>query len=198
MLITDIKPEQSVMAAMNNINAQRRQREAAIEKGEAEKFLKIKAAAAEAEAKRLAGVGMAAMRAAMAHGILESMHLIKASGMSESEAMQMMVTTQYLDTLKDFSNHKSMLVPPHRATKCANASAMLRRAASLSEAPPQMLAMEDEVEVEGLPKGKKGKMVRKKKKTTVKTGTALCDCDNQADQADQADPADQGAQAEQV
>ena len=111
MLITDIKPEQSVMAAMNDINAQRRRREAAIEKGEAEKSLKIKAAEAEAEAKRLAGVGMAAMCAAMAHGILESMHLIKASGMSESEAMQMMVTTQYLDTLKDFSNHKSMLVP---------------------------------------------------------------------------------------
>ena len=111
VLITDIKPEQSVMAAMNNINAQRRRREAAIEKGEAEKFLKIKAAEAEAEAKRLAGVGMAAMRAAMAQGILDSMQFIKASGMSESEAMQMMVTTQYLDTLKDFSNHKSMLVP---------------------------------------------------------------------------------------
>ena len=187
VLITDIKPEQSVMAAMNNINAQRRRREAAIEKGEAEKFLKIKAAEAEAEAKRLAGVGMAAMRAAMAQGILDSMQFIKASGMSESEAMQMMVTTQYLDTLKDFSNHKSMLVPHQWHHRAANDSAMLREAASLTDA-PQMLAMEDEEAAEGLPNGKKkGKIVRKKKRRPVKTGTALCDCDgdNQYDQADQ-------------
>ena len=203
MLITDIKPEQSVMAAMNNINAQRRRREAAIEKGEAEKFLKIKAA--EAEAKRLAGVGMAAMRAALAHGILDSMQFITASGMSESEAMQIMVTTQYLDTLKDFSNHKSMLVPHHRDANSANDSAMLREAASLSEAPPQMLAMEEVEDVEAVegPGKKKGK--RKKKKRVVKTGTALCDCDgdnidNQYDQAHQADQAeaDQVDQADQV
>ncbi|CAL1129332.1 unnamed protein product [Cladocopium goreaui] len=202
VLITDIKPEQSVMAAMNNINAQRRRREAAIEKGEAEKFLKIKAAEAEAEAKRLAGVGMAAMRAAMAHGILDSMQFITASGMSESEAMQIMVTTQYLDTLKDFSNHKSMLVPHHRDANSANDSAMLREAASLSEAPPQMLAMEEVEDVEAVegPGKKKGK--RKKKKRVVKTGTALCDCDgdnidNQYDQAHQAHQADQ-AEADQV
>ena len=138
MLITDIKPEQSVMAAMNNINAQRRRREAAIEKGEAEKFLKIKAAEAEAEAKRLAGVGMAAMRAALAHGILDSMQFITASGMSESEAMQIMVTTQYLDTLKDFSNHKSMLVPhqwkpPHEETEVAE----------IQMEPPKQLELEE-------------------------------------------------------
>ena len=113
MLITDIKPERSVLAAMNNINAQRRRREAAIEKGETEKFLKVKAAEAEAEAKRLAGVGMAAMRAAMAQGVLDSMQFIKDSGMTDAEAMQMMITTQYLDTLKDFKKHSSVLVP-HR------------------------------------------------------------------------------------
>ena len=43
VLITDIQPEQSVLNAMNEINASRRQREAAFEKGEADKLLKIKA-----------------------------------------------------------------------------------------------------------------------------------------------------------
>ena len=38
------------------------------ERSEAEKLLKIKASEADAEAKRLAGVGMANMRAAMAQG----------------------------------------------------------------------------------------------------------------------------------
>eukprot|EP00438_Fugacium_kawagutii_P029736 Skav215790 [mRNA] locus=scaffold3885:23517:24559:+ [translate_table: standard] len=113
VLITGIKPEASVAKAMNEINAQRRLREAAVEKGESEKFLKIKAAEADAEAKRLAGVGMAAMRAAMAQGISDSMHVIKDSGLADTEAMQMMVTTQYLDTLKDFSHHTSLVVP-HR------------------------------------------------------------------------------------
>ena len=43
VLITDIQPERSVLDAMNEINASRRQREAAFEKGEADKLLKIKA-----------------------------------------------------------------------------------------------------------------------------------------------------------
>ena len=72
VLITDIRPEASVLAAMNEINASRRQREAAFEKGEAEKLLKIKASEADAEAKRLAGVGMANMRAALAQGFQDS------------------------------------------------------------------------------------------------------------------------------
>lgn len=102
VLITDIKPEASILAAMNKINAQRRRRAAALEKGEAEKFLKIKASEAEAEAKRLAGVGMAGMRTAMAYGYLDSIQFMTNSGMTEAEALQMMLMTQYLDTLKDW------------------------------------------------------------------------------------------------
>eukprot|EP00438_Fugacium_kawagutii_P029738 Skav215792 [mRNA] locus=scaffold3885:25836:26923:+ [translate_table: standard] len=169
--------EESVAKAMNEINAQRRLREAAVEKGESEKFLKIKAAEAEAEAKRLAGVGMAAMRTAMAYGVPDSVQFISDSGLSETEAMQMMVTTQYLDTLKDFSNHISLVVP-HRLQ-------VMRSEASFMEAPEQMPAIDDEDEardqetVETLQSasGKKGKIVRKKKRRLVKTGTAaLCDC----------------------
>eukprot|EP00435_Cladocopium_sp_Y103_P053549 s151_g17.t1 len=110
--------------------------------------------------------------------------------------MQMMITTQYLETLKDFSHHKSILVPHHHA---ASDSAMLSEV-SLTEAPPQMLAMEDEVEaVEGLPNAgkKKGKMVRKKKRR-VKTGPALCDCDGENQEYDQAEQAEQAEQADQV
>merc|ERR1719277_318187 len=59
VLITDLLPERSVLNAMNEINASKRQREAAYERGEADKVLKIKASEADAEAKRLAGVGMA-------------------------------------------------------------------------------------------------------------------------------------------
>ncbi|CAE7460439.1 HIR1 [Symbiodinium pilosum] len=113
VLITDIQPEQSVLNAMNEINASRRQREAAFEKGEAEKLLKIKASEADAEAKRLAGVGMANMRAAMAQGFQDSMKFMKDSGMNEQEAMHMMIMTQYLDTLKEFAGSHGSIVVPH-------------------------------------------------------------------------------------
>eukprot|EP00913_Durusdinium_trenchii_P007759 g7286.t1 len=114
VLITDIQPERSVLDAMNEINASRRQREAAFEKGEADKLLKIKASEADAEAKRLAGVGMANMRAAMAQGFQDSMKFMKESGMSEKEAMHMMIMTQYLDTLKEFaSSHGSIVAKPY-------------------------------------------------------------------------------------
>merc|ERR1719277_2514086 len=113
VLITDLQPERSVLNAMNEINASKRQREAAYERGEADKVLKIKASEADAEAKRLAGVGMAQMRAAMAQGYKDSMVFMQESGMTSKESMHMMVMTQYLDTLKDFANGKSSIMVPH-------------------------------------------------------------------------------------
>merc|ERR1712117_511078 len=91
VLITDLLPERSVLNAMNEINASRRQREAAYERGEADEVLKIKSSEADAEAKRLAGVGMAQMRAAMAQGMKDSIGFMKESGMTEKESMHMMV-----------------------------------------------------------------------------------------------------------
>jgi len=126
VLITDIRPERSVMDAMNEINASRRQREAAFEKGEADKMLKIKASEADAEAKRLAGVGMANMRSAMAQGFQDSMKFMKESGMSEKEAMHMMIMTQYLDTLKEFSSSHGSIVVPHGPSAVGDLQSQIR------------------------------------------------------------------------
>merc|ERR1712129_10044 len=86
VLITDLLPERSVLDAMNQINAAKRQRQAAFERGEADKVLKIKASEADAEAKRLAGVGISSMRSAIATGMKDSMSFMQESGMSEGEA----------------------------------------------------------------------------------------------------------------
>lgn len=114
VLITDLSPEASVLQAMNAINAARRQREAAVEQGEAQRILQVKAAEADAEAKFLSGQGVARMRKAVADGFKESMESMSQGGLSSQEAMHMMITTQYLDTLKDFANNpnaKSIMVP---------------------------------------------------------------------------------------
>ena len=57
-LVTDIDPAPKVKEAMNEINAAQRLRVAAEEKGEADKILKVKAAEADAEAKRSPGRGL--------------------------------------------------------------------------------------------------------------------------------------------
>jgi regulator of protease activity HflC (stomatin/prohibitin superfamily) len=67
-LVTDMAVDPAVLKAMNEINASRRQREAAVERAEAEKILRVKAAEAEAEAKELSGKGTARMRQAITEG----------------------------------------------------------------------------------------------------------------------------------
>merc|ERR1712083_116894 len=126
VLITDLLPERSVLNAMNEINASKRQRQASYERGEADKVLKVKSAEADAEAKRLAGVGMAQMRAAMAQGFKDSMTFMQESGMTGKESMHMMVMTQYLDTLKEFANGKSSIMVPHGPSAVKDMESQIR------------------------------------------------------------------------
>lgn len=112
VLITDLRPEHSVLNAMNEINAARRLRDAAADRGEAEKILKIKAAEADAEAKYQSGLGIARMRKAVADGFKDSMSSISDTGISTEASMHMMIVTQYLDTLKEFANGRSSIMVP--------------------------------------------------------------------------------------
>merc|ERR1740121_104047 len=115
VLVTDLAPDAALLHAMNAQLAARRQRDAAIEQGEAQKVLQVKAAEADSEAKFLAGQGMARMRTAIAEGFKESMVSMSGGGLQPQEAMHMMITTQYLDTLKDFANNpnKSSIMVPY-------------------------------------------------------------------------------------
>jgi regulator of protease activity HflC (stomatin/prohibitin superfamily) len=87
------------------ISAQRLQL-ASVYKGEAEKVLLVKRAEADAEAKYLGGVGVARQRQAITDGlrenILEFSH--KVTGTSAKEVMDLIMITQYFDTIKDLGN----------------------------------------------------------------------------------------------
>jgi len=123
VLITDLSPDQMVLQAMNQINAARRNREAATEQAEGQKILLVKAAEADAEAKYLSGLGVARMRKAMAEGTKESMEAMATGGLTPTDAMHMMITTQYLDTLKDFALNpkgQSIMVPTGAAGDIQN------------------------------------------------------------------------------
>jgi regulator of protease activity HflC (stomatin/prohibitin superfamily) len=101
-LVTDISPDDKVKAAMNDINAAVREREAATARGDANKVLQIKAAEAEAASKQLQGEGIANERRAIAAGIKDSVELLRsATGVEASEALATLTLTQQMDTLRE-------------------------------------------------------------------------------------------------
>ncbi len=115
-LVTNIEPDQRVKDAMNNINAARRNQEAATAQGEGDKTLRIKKAEAESESMRLHGEGVAAERKAIAHGLKDSLALIAGdNGIDPHEAMGLVALTQYMDTIRSVGEHGNMttLLLPH-------------------------------------------------------------------------------------
>ena len=102
VLVTDIVPDAKVKSAMNDINAAQREQVAANARGEAEKILVVKKAEAEAESKALQGQGFANQRKAIIEGLQGSIEQFQKSvaGASTSEVMQLVLVTQYFDTIK--------------------------------------------------------------------------------------------------
>jgi regulator of protease activity HflC (stomatin/prohibitin superfamily) len=102
VLVTDIVPDEKVKSAMNDINAAQREQVAANARGEAEKILVVKKAEAEAESKALQGQGIANQRKAIIEGLQSSIEQFQkvVEGASAKEVMQLVMVTQYFDTLK--------------------------------------------------------------------------------------------------
>ncbi|KAM5581463.1 hypersensitive-induced response protein 1-like [Rosa sericea] len=115
-LIVDIVPDDRVKKAMNEINAAARQRVAAKEKAEAEKILQVKRAEGEAESKYLAGLGIARQRQAIVDGLRDSVLVFSENvpGTSPKDVMDMVLVTQYFDTMKEIgasSKSTSVFIP---------------------------------------------------------------------------------------
>ena len=107
VLVTDIVPDQKVKSAMNDINAAQREQVAANARGEAEKILVVKKAEAEAESKALQGQGIANQRKAIIEGLQTSVEQFQKAveGASSKEVMQLVLVTQYFDTLKSIGEN---------------------------------------------------------------------------------------------
>ncbi|EPS66847.1 hypothetical protein M569_07929, partial [Genlisea aurea] len=116
-LIVDIEPDAQVKRAMNEINAAARLRVAANEKAEAEKILQIKRAEGEAESKYLSGLGIARQRQAIVDGLRDSVLAFSENvpGTSAKDVMDMVLITQYFDTMKEIgsTSKSSAVFIPH-------------------------------------------------------------------------------------
>ncbi len=117
VLVTDIVPDAKVKSAMNDINAAQREQVAAAARGESEKILVVKKAEAEAESKTLQGQGTANQRRAIIEGLQASIEQFQkvVSGASAAEVMQLVLVTQYFDTLRSIgeSNKTNTLFLSH-------------------------------------------------------------------------------------
>jgi len=102
VLVTDIIPDSKVKSAMNDINAAQREQVAAQARGEADKILVVKKAEAEAESKALQGQGIANQRRAIVEGLQTSIEQFQKAvdGATPRDVMQLVLVTQYFDTLK--------------------------------------------------------------------------------------------------
>ncbi|NP_001265943.1 Hypersensitive-induced response protein-like protein 2-like [Cicer arietinum] len=116
-LIVDVEPDVNVKRAMNEINAAARLRLAANDKAEAEKILQIKKAEGEAESKYLSGLGIARQRQAIVDGLRDSVLAFSENvpGTSAKDVMDMVLVTQYFDTMKEIgaSSKSSSVFIPH-------------------------------------------------------------------------------------
>lgn len=131
-LVTDIDPDANVKQSMNQINAAQRLRVAAVEEAEAEKIRVVKAAEAEAESKALQGKGIADQRTAIVNGLKESVTEFQSDveGTSAQDVMNLVLMTQYFDTLKDvgLSSNSNTIMIPHSPSGMNDISEQLRNA----------------------------------------------------------------------
>ncbi|MDX2175082.1 MAG: SPFH domain-containing protein [Candidatus Sumerlaeia bacterium] len=129
-LVNDVDPDPKVKSAMNAINEAQRLRKAAEERGEADKILKIKGAEAEAESKILQGRGIAGQRKAIIDGLRDSVEDFQRGipGVSAGEVMQMVLMTQYFDTLKDVgqASRTNTILLPHTPGALGNIADQLQ------------------------------------------------------------------------
>ena len=132
VLISDIVPDPKVKAAMNDINAAQREREATVSRAETNKLLLVKQAEAEAESKRLQGEGIANQRKAIISGLKDSVEDFAKTvpGSTPQDVMQLVLMTQYFDTLKDIAanDHSNTILIPHTPNSLTDLFGQIRNA----------------------------------------------------------------------
>jgi len=136
VLVTDLRPDEKVRSAMNEIDANRRLRVAAGEKAEADKVLKIKAAEADAESKFLQGQGVARQRTAIVEGLKHAVG--GGAEMDQKTVTELLLITQYFDTLERLANGQATTVfMPHTVGNLASIADDIRNGTMQAQAPRQ-------------------------------------------------------------
>merc|ERR1712224_493037 len=113
-LVTELQPDADVAHSMNEINKQKRLRDAALMAAEAEKIKVIKQAEAAADAQHLQGQGIARQRSAIIDGLRDSITHGTGEQLNSEKVSELLLVTQYFETLRDIgaaSKGQTVFVP---------------------------------------------------------------------------------------
>merc|ERR1712019_177856 len=113
-LVTELQPDAEVARSMNEINKQKRLRDASLMAAEAEKIKVVKQAEAAADAQHLQGQGIARQRAAIIEGLKNSITHGTGEVLSSEKVSELLLVTQYFETLRDIgaqSKAQAVFVP---------------------------------------------------------------------------------------
>jgi len=138
-LVTELTPNAEVMHSMNEINKQKRLRDASIMAAEAEKIKVVKAAEAAADAAQLQGEGIARQRRAIIDGLRDSITSGTDEKLSTEKVSELLLITQYFETLRDIAaNSKAQTVfLPHSAGAVSDVAGQIRNGILQAGAPHQ-------------------------------------------------------------
>merc|ERR1711977_790902 len=138
-LVTELQPDADVAHSMNEINKQKRLRDASIMAAEAEKIKVVKAAEASADAAQLQGEGIARQRRAIIDGLRDSITHGTNESLSTEKISELLLITQYFETLRDVAaNSKAQTVfLPHSAGAVADVASQIRNGILQAGAPGQ-------------------------------------------------------------
>jgi len=127
-LVTELVPDSSVVQSMNEINKQKRLRDAAIMAAEAEKVRVVKAAEASADASQLQGEGIARQRRAIIDGLRDSITHGTQENLSTEKISELLLITQYFETLRDIAaqSKAQTVFLPHSASAVSDVASQIR------------------------------------------------------------------------
>merc|ERR1719476_1055323 len=113
---------------MNEINKQKRLRDASIMAAEAEKIKVVKAAEASADAAQLAGEGIARQRRAIIDGLRDSITHGTRENLSTEKISKLLLITQYFETLRDIAaqSKAQTVFLPHSASAVSDVASQIR------------------------------------------------------------------------
>jgi regulator of protease activity HflC (stomatin/prohibitin superfamily) len=124
-LVINVDPDQSVKTAMNTLQAAEKQRIASETTAEAQKFVRIKQAEAEAQSKALQGEGISMQRAAIVNGLKDSIG--NGQPLDPGMISELLLVTQYFDTLEKMADMKGRtMFIPHGISNVADTARQIR------------------------------------------------------------------------
>jgi len=138
-LVTELTPNAEVMQSMNEINKQKRLRDASIMAAEADKIKVVKAAEASADAAQLQGEGIARQRRAIIDGLRDSITHGTSENLTTDKISELLLITQYFETLRDIaaSSKAQTVFLPHGAGAVADVASQVRNGILQAGAPGQ-------------------------------------------------------------